>query len=240
MPNSPPSAGRSFHCLQATSQALQPMHVVVSVKKPIRSAPGRWIAVSVTCSGRSSAGMVVVRRDARRLRRGRRRARGRCPVGARPARTSQVNALDSWIDTFGSPDSDDRGRSPRRPATGPPKPQCQGSATWWTIRPSIFSGRMRSVTFARASISARGVEIVIQPPSSMPRSRASTGSISANISGCSSSSHGRLRLMPPAVWCSVSRNVVATSGHSGVGSSARRVVGRAPAHRHRVRAAACG
>src|SRR3954471_21945553 len=30
--SSPPSALRSFHCLQATSQALQPMQTVVSVK----------------------------------------------------------------------------------------------------------------------------------------------------------------------------------------------------------------
>ena len=33
------SAGSWFHCLQATSQALQPMHSVVSVRKP--TAPGR-------------------------------------------------------------------------------------------------------------------------------------------------------------------------------------------------------
>ena len=31
-------AGSSFHCLQATSQALQPMQTVVSVKNPIGSA----------------------------------------------------------------------------------------------------------------------------------------------------------------------------------------------------------
>src|ERR1043166_3845127 len=31
-----PSSGSWFHCLQATSQALQPMHRVVSVKKPLR------------------------------------------------------------------------------------------------------------------------------------------------------------------------------------------------------------
>src|SRR5689334_16265566 len=37
----PPSATRSFHCLHATSHALQPMHVVVSVKKPMRSASRR-------------------------------------------------------------------------------------------------------------------------------------------------------------------------------------------------------
>jgi hypothetical protein len=51
------------------------------------------------------------------------------------------------------------------------------------------------VTFARASISARGVSITIHSPSSMPRRARSTGSISANISGCSSASHGRLRLI---------------------------------------------
>src|SRR6185436_9519035 len=45
--NCEPSAGRSFHCLQATSHALQPMHTVVSVKKPILRAPARWIASSV-------------------------------------------------------------------------------------------------------------------------------------------------------------------------------------------------
>ncbi len=34
--NSKPSSGMAFHSLQATSQALQPMHTEVSVKKPIR------------------------------------------------------------------------------------------------------------------------------------------------------------------------------------------------------------
>src|SRR5512133_1091709 len=34
-----PSSGTRFHSLQATSQALQPMHTVVSVKKPMRG----WI-----------------------------------------------------------------------------------------------------------------------------------------------------------------------------------------------------
>src|SRR3954447_1248682 len=47
LPKPPPSAGRSFHCLHATSQALQPMHTVVSVKKPIRAAAGRSTAISV-------------------------------------------------------------------------------------------------------------------------------------------------------------------------------------------------
>src|SRR4051812_15659233 len=35
-----PSAGRPFHCLQATSHALQPMHRVESVKKPMGSCLG--------------------------------------------------------------------------------------------------------------------------------------------------------------------------------------------------------
>ena len=74
---------------------------------------------------------------------------------------------------------------------------------------------MRSVTLARASISARSVTIVIQPPSSMPRSAASSGSSSANISGWSSESQGSVRLIPPAVCCSVSRKVVATIGKRG-------------------------
>src|SRR3954471_12276339 len=47
LPNTEPSAGRSFHCLHATSHALQPMHTVVSVKKPMRSAAGSWMAISV-------------------------------------------------------------------------------------------------------------------------------------------------------------------------------------------------
>ena len=33
---SKPSSGTSFHCLQATSQALQPMQIDVSVKNPLR------------------------------------------------------------------------------------------------------------------------------------------------------------------------------------------------------------
>src|SRR3954449_7312930 len=35
--NSSPSSGTLFHSLHATSQALQPMHTDVSVKKPTRS-----------------------------------------------------------------------------------------------------------------------------------------------------------------------------------------------------------
>ena len=115
------------------------------------------------------------------------------------------------METLGSPLSAPRSFA-ADPRSGPAKPQCHGNATWWTTRPSTRSGFMRPVTSARASISARGETIVIQSPSSTPRSRASTGSISANISGCSSASHGTVRLIPPVVWCSVSRNVVAMIG----------------------------
>ena len=34
--SSRPSSGMRFHSLHATSQALQPMHTEVSVKKPLR------------------------------------------------------------------------------------------------------------------------------------------------------------------------------------------------------------
>ncbi len=49
--NEKPSLGNSFHCLQATSHALQPMHRVVSVKKPLTAtlvpvlAFSRFVAV---------------------------------------------------------------------------------------------------------------------------------------------------------------------------------------------------
>ena len=180
------------------------MQTVVSVKKPMRCAgapPERWIAISVTCGGDlgrwSRLGATpggVARTPARR----------KVPLASRPARTSQANALDSWIDTFGSPLSAPRSLA-APPWSGPAKPQCHGMATWWMMRSSTFSGLMRSVTTARTAISARGLLTVIQPPSSMPRSRASSGSISANIAGCSSSSQGSQRDMAPAVWCSVRR-----------------------------------
>lgn len=70
--------------------------------------------------------------------------------------------------------------------------------------------RIRSVTSTRASIAARGETIVAQPPLTRPRSAASSGETSQNISGCSSARYDDQRLIPPAVWCSVSRYVVNT------------------------------
>jgi hypothetical protein len=69
----------------------------------------------------------------------------------------------------------------------------------------MTSGFTRSVTSTRASIAARGETIVAQPYGARPRSAASAGEISQNISGCSSARYGSQRLIPPAVCCSVSR-----------------------------------
>ena len=43
-----PSSGTPFHCLQATSQALQPMQIEVSVKNPLR---GGWSAAIAGVAG---------------------------------------------------------------------------------------------------------------------------------------------------------------------------------------------
>ena len=63
-----------------------------------------------------------------------------------------------------------------------------GAATWRHVAfiEQDANGAMRSVTMTRPSIALRMVTTVIQPPCSRPRSRASAGEISQNISGCSS------------------------------------------------------
>ena len=61
------------------------------------------------------------------------------------------------------------------------------------------------MTRTRASIAPRAVEMIAQSPCRKPRSAASSGETSQNISGISSESHGSQRVMPPAVWCSVRR-----------------------------------
>ncbi len=81
-----------------------------------------------------------------------------------------------------------------------------------TGRPLARTGRMRSVTIARASTLAREVVTVTQSPVTRRFSAASSGLISANSSGCSSESHVFQRDIAPEVWCSVSRYVVMTYG----------------------------
>src|SRR3954471_3714752 len=98
-----PSAGSWFHCLQATSQALQPMQSVVSVKKPLVPTP--YSFGSSCCLGtlpprgwtfgmsRGMSGTLArssPRYAARRLR------------DLRPGTMSPVNAFDSWMCTLGS------------------------------------------------------------------------------------------------------------------------------------------
>ncbi len=94
------------------------------------------------------------------------------------------------------------------PVARPCQPKCQGMPTWCTIRRRMRIGCSRSVTSARASASPRGVLTITQSPVAMARSAASAGLISTKPWGWSSASQGSQRLMPPAVWCSVSRYVV--------------------------------
>src|SRR5215472_13268227 len=50
--SSSPSSGTEFHSLQATSQALQPMHTEVSVKNPMR---GGWASQPTSAAGSLAA-----------------------------------------------------------------------------------------------------------------------------------------------------------------------------------------
>src|SRR5580700_3422374 len=50
--SSSPSSGTEFHSLQATSQALQPMHTEVSVKNPMR---GGWASYPASAAGSLAA-----------------------------------------------------------------------------------------------------------------------------------------------------------------------------------------
>ena len=127
-----PSAGRSFHCLQATSQALQPMHTVVSVKKPIRRSPATWWmassvgAATVALTSRASCGAsasgsswsgataAVRRLDAlQALRRG-----PAAPAGAHVAR-ERLGLLDRDVRIAGQSAQVVRGVTRVRPAVAP-------------------------------------------------------------------------------------------------------------------------
>ena len=80
------------------------------------------------------------------------------------------------------------------------------------VRPSTRTGAIRSVTITRASTAVRLVTTWAQLRWCRPRSRASSGETSTNSAGCSSDRYGSCRLIPPAVWCSVSRAAVNTYG----------------------------
>src|SRR5919106_833973 len=111
--------------------------------------------------------------------------------------TLHTKALPSWIDTLGSPTSEESSLT-TSPVEMPSYPQCHGIPTWWIVLPSIRKGRSRRVTRALARIVARGLVIFTQSRLAMSLSRASSGLSSMNSSGCSSVSHGFQRLIAPA------------------------------------------
>ncbi len=209
-----PSSGMWFHSLHATSHALHPMHTVVSVKNPTRagaspypvSAARSWVGVSTR-----SRWMVISQLPSRLLSdpgapsilldecqpRG---ARGRRP-GADVA-GERLDLLDVYvrIERRGA-----RARWPRRPSSSRSGPSGTAGRAGGPGGHALAGVGIRSVTMTRASIAPRAVTIVAHPRCSSPRSAASSGDTSQNISGCSSERYGNHRLMPPAVWCSVRR-----------------------------------
>ena len=126
-----------------------------------------------SCCSAVLGGVVAVGGDAPAACRGRRRAWRSSRVAPRPARTSQVNALDSWIDDVRvARERDQVVGGVARCAGAARSPSATGSATWWIdARRRSAAAASASVTFARASISAaRRSRSTIQPPSSIPRS----------------------------------------------------------------------
>src|SRR6185437_10522008 len=107
------------------------------------------------------------------------RAHEIAPRGDRPGRMSQVAALTSWMCTLGSSTIGKRSLA-ESPFVRPREPQWYGRPTWCSVRPRTSSGRRRSVTSTRASIAARSVAMVAQPPCSSLRSAASSGLTSQN------------------------------------------------------------
>ena len=159
-----PSSGTSFHSLHATSHALQPMQIEVSVKKPSRGGCSRWPAGRrdrcpdglSSCSGLQPLSSVMPAR-----RRIRHECRSPGPRGRRPGRMSPVSALTSWMCAFGSSASRP-GRSPSRHWRSRWDPSGRASRSGGR-RPCTSSGVIRSVTSTRASITPRAVTIVAQP-----------------------------------------------------------------------------
>src|SRR5690606_4096813 len=140
------------------------------------------------------------------------------PRGRRPGWMSQVPALLSMLCTLGSRDTLISALA-APPVVSPFGPQCQGSPIWCTVRPPTCKGRMRCVTSTLPSIALRAVMTVAQSMCLSPRSAASSGDTSTNIAGASSDRWCSQRLMPPAVWCSVIRNVVNTYGNTSLPGS---------------------
>src|SRR5438105_10000177 len=125
-------AGSWFHCLQATSQALQPIHRLVSVKNPIAGCCGAGdillpTSLDTTLPSDPLCPLVVYREGSTAMN----------PpysiYGIRPGRILQVNALASSMLTFGS-----RTMCARSlvilPVLFPWNPQWNGRPIWCTMR----------------------------------------------------------------------------------------------------------
>src|SRR5581483_424211 len=85
------------------------------------------------------------------------------PRGRRPGRMPTVNALTSWMCTFGSRTIDERSLA-ASPVVSPRLPQWYGRPIWCVFRPWTTSGLSRGVTKTRASTADRGEYTVAQPP----------------------------------------------------------------------------
>ena len=114
----------------------------------------------------------------------------------RPASTWQPKDFPSCMLVFCSQTREVRSLA-LPPTTCPANPQWNGRPTWWTTRPLTMSGRILLVTIARTSMRPRAELTVTQPPWTIPRSAASSGLSSTNISGCNSLSQELNRLIGP-------------------------------------------
>ena len=147
---------------------------VVSVKKPDRARPRLARARHPVSRRRLSAVASPPARAAP--------ARAACgPAGCRRSPPSTPGCGRSGRARAGT------GRWPSRRVARPLRcPSGRAGRPGGRRGPRRAAARIRSVTSTRASIAARAVTIVAQPPCSRPRSAASSGLTSQNISGCSS------------------------------------------------------
>ena len=162
-----------FHSLHATSQALQPMHKVESVRKPVWSALMPLLHLLAQCQIRP----------------------------ARPPRSgsmSQTRALVSMIRTFGSSRNGQQ-IVDHVSFTARDIPSDRAVQPDALCGPQPERPHARSHQDSRLYL-PRGVVIVAHPPCSNPISAASSGETSQNNSGCNSAQDATsCRDMPPAV-----------------------------------------
>src|SRR6478672_9543322 len=148
----PTSSRRSFHSMQATWQALQPMHLETSIS----------LATSVVASARTFGDGVVVAE--------RRMMSSDCSAMTVSYAFSTLtrNDLNSGVCELPSPTTGVKVLA-RKPALATPvKPQWIGMPTVCTVLPSIVSALMRLVTIATAVIELRFELTLTLLPLAMP------------------------------------------------------------------------